>query len=231
MVETPYPATAKLRDACRNTHADTFGHATLAVTQKRWQHTLGPIRLLRERAEMLPHAVVADALHAGLDWWQIADHLNLHPQDAWELYRNAAQGLASPAEQRPGLAVWLWAGADIVHEFDPAYGVELGDLPTTHSLHDDPTVSRLRVAAALLCVDIWIAVHPHDEPAPSLMPGAVAASWTSVTSHAQEIADIRHALAARSNGARSLRIAPGPRLLPPQPIGTTARRECVSDLP
>src|SRR5687768_3572999 len=117
--------TARLRDTCRATHADAFGQAATAVAGRRWRRALEPIRLLREHAEMLPAAIVADALHAGLDWWQIADHLNMHPQDAWELYQNTVEGTLSPAQHRPDLAVRLCAGADITHEFDLGYGADL----------------------------------------------------------------------------------------------------------
>jgi hypothetical protein len=50
--------------------------------------------------------------------------------------------------------VWLCAGADVMHEFDPAHGADLDYLPSTHSLHDDPTVLRLREASVLLATDI-----------------------------------------------------------------------------
>lgn len=189
--------TSRLRDACRDTHPDTFGLAAKAVAQRRWRDTLEPIRMLRERAEMLPDAVVHDALSAGLDWWQIADYLNRHPQDAWELYQCTVKGIPSPAAQRPDLAVRLCAGADVMHEFDPAYGADLDDLDTTHSLHDDPTVLRLREASVLLATDIWIAVNPPGEPAPTIEPGAVAVAWTGVASNPAEIDAVRQALAAR----------------------------------
>ena len=189
--------TARLRDACRSTHADTFGRAAAAVAQRRWRRTLEPIRLLRERAEMLPDAVVRDALAAGLNWWQIADYLNMHPQDAWELHQNAVEGTLSPAEQRPDLAVRLCAGADVIHEFDPAYGADLDDLEITHSLHHDPTVVRLREADALLSIGIWIAVTPPGEPTPDIAPGAVAIAWSGVASNLAEIKDVRQALQAR----------------------------------
>ncbi|WP_117214741.1 hypothetical protein [Allorhizocola rhizosphaerae] len=191
--------TATLRDACRATHADTFGLAAQAVTQRRWRRTLEPIRLLRERAEMLHQAVVHDALQAGLDWWQVADHLNMHPQDVWELCRGTAErlGIASPADQRPDLAMKLCAGADVIHEFDPAYGADLDDLPATHSLHHDPTVLRLREASVLLVTDIWIAITPPGEPTPSIEPGAVAVAWSGVATSHTEIDAVHQALQAR----------------------------------
>jgi len=189
--------TARLRDACRDTHTDTFGLAAKAVAQRRWRDTLEPIRLLRERAEMLPDAVVHDALSAGLDWWQIADYLNMHPQDAWELYQCTVKGTPSPATQRPDLAVRLCAGTDDLHEFDLAYGADFDDLPTTHSLHDDPTVLRLREASVLLSTGIWIAVTPPGEPTPAIEPGAVAVAWSSVATSLTEIDAVRQALHAR----------------------------------
>lgn len=146
---------------------------------------------------MLPHAVVRDALHAGLDGWQVADYLNMHPQDAWELYQCTVNGARSPAEQRRDLAVRLCAGVDVLHEFDPAYGADLDDLTTTHSLHHDPTVSRLREAAVLLSTDIWIAVNPPGQDAPGIEPGAVALTWTSVAGNLAEIDEVRQALQAR----------------------------------
>jgi len=193
----PLEATARLRHACRTTHADTFGVAAQAVAHRRWRRTLGPIRLLRERAEMLHEAVVHDALQAGLDWWQVADYLNMHPQDAWELYQNTLEGTPPPAVQRPSLAVRMWSGADILHDFDPAYGADLDDLPTTHSLHDDPTVLRLREAAVLLATDIWIAVSPPGETTPTIEPGAVAVAFSSVAANPSEIDAVRQALAVR----------------------------------
>ena len=190
-------ATARLHHTCRTTHADTFGQAAQAVAQRRWHRALAPIRLLRERAEMLHRAVVHDALQAGLDWWQVADHLNMHPQDAWELYQHTVEGTPSPGQHRPELAVGLYAGVDILHEFDPAYGADLDDLPAGHSLHDDPTVLRLREAAALLATDTWIAVTPPGELAPSPEPGTVAVAWSSVTRDSGEIDQVRQALQAR----------------------------------
>lgn len=195
----PREHTARLRDACRATHADTFGLAAKAVAQRRWRDTLEPIRLLRERAEMLHDAVVWDALQAGLDWWQVADYLNMHPQDAWELYRGSAErlGVSPPAEQRPDLAVWLCAGTDDLHEFALAYGADFDDLPNTHSLHDDPTVLRLRESSVLLSTGIWIAVTPPGEPTPGIDPGAVAVAWSSVATSVTEIDTVRQALQAR----------------------------------
>ena len=93
--------TACLRDACRATHADTFGHAAQAVAQRRWRRTLEPIRLLRERAEMLPDAVVRDASSAGLDWWQIADYLNMHPQHACKLHQMQSKERRLPRSNVP----------------------------------------------------------------------------------------------------------------------------------
>jgi len=198
MVEPPEATfTARLRDGCRATHADSFGVAAQAVAQQRWRRTLEPIRLLRERAEMLPEAVVRDALHAGLDWWQIADYLNMHPQDAWELYQCTVKGTPSPAEQRRDLAVSLCAGVDVLHEFDAAYGADLDELTIAHSLHRDPTVSMLREAAALLDIDIWIAVNPPGEAAPGIAPGAVALAWSSVVGNLGEIDQVRQALQDR----------------------------------
>jgi len=58
-------------------------------------------------------------------------------------------------------------------------------------------VLRLREAAVLLRIDIWIAVNPPGEPAPVTEPGAVAVAWSSVASNLTEIDDVRQALAAR----------------------------------
>jgi len=89
------------------------------------------------------------------------------------------------------------AGADVIHEFDPAYGADLDDPEITHSLHHDPTVLRLREADALVSLGIWIAVTPPGEPAPDIEPGAVAVSWCSVASNLAEIDELRQALQAR----------------------------------
>jgi hypothetical protein len=58
-------------------------------------------------------------------------------------------------------------------------------------------VLRLREASVLLATDIWIAVAPPGEPAPSIEPGAVAIAWSGVASNPSEIDDVRQALVAR----------------------------------
>jgi hypothetical protein len=114
---------------------------------------------LRQYAEHALTAVVRDALTAGLDWWALGEHLGLYPQAAYEQYRGAAEGLRTPAQQRPGLAVICTAGLLDAHDVDEA-GIDLDDLGDDHSLIQDPTVMRLRAAAA---ISRWSTVVTHPD--------------------------------------------------------------------
>ncbi|MEH1017734.1 hypothetical protein V6U90_32260 [Micromonospora sp. CPCC 206060] len=77
-------------------------------------------------------AVARDMLAAGADWWQIGEHLDLHPQAAFEQYGAYREGLAAPAEQRPGLAVLVTAGLAAEHDWDDEFGIDLKtSAPTT----------------------------------------------------------------------------------------------------
>jgi hypothetical protein len=187
--------TAQVREACGTALVDALNETAQAVAQHRWRRAGCHARLLRERAELLYLAIARDALDAGVDWWQLGTDLSMHPQDVWELYQCAVEGLRSPAEQRPDLAVQLTAGVDALHDYDTTYGADLDDLPTSHSLHRDPTVLRLREASVLLRADIWVAVNLPGEADPRSGRDWVAIAWSSVASNANEIGHIRQALA------------------------------------
>jgi len=145
------------------TFTDALDATADAVVARDFAKAATQAGLLCERAEHLSTSVVRDALAAGTDWWTLGEHLGVHPQAAYEQYRGAREGLPSPAEQRPELAVLLTAGVAAEHDWDDAYGIDLDDLSEDHSLHRDPTVLRLRQAAALLREDVWIAVNiPGD---------------------------------------------------------------------
>ncbi|MEW2386311.1 hypothetical protein AB0873_30135 [Micromonospora sp. NPDC047707] len=155
---------------------------------------------LRQYAEHAATAVVRDALAAGLDWWALGEHVGLHPQAAYEQHRTAAEGLRPPAEQRPGLAVVCAAGLVAAHDLDDECGVDLDDLGDDHSLTAEPTVARLRAAAAALGEDVWIAVRlPGDyEGADDLDDDVAITRWTTVVLHPDELGWLREALALRT---------------------------------
>ena len=92
-------------------------------------------------AQHLQHSVVREALVGGLDWWQVRDLLNLHPQDACDTYAHLAASTRTPAQQRPRLAVVCTAGLAAEHDMLGVHGI---DLDSQHSVTSDPTVSRLR---------------------------------------------------------------------------------------
>ena len=173
------------------------GHAQLAVAGGDFDQAATAAQHLRQYAEHVQTAVVRDVLAAGTDWWRLGDHLSLHPQAAYEQYRGVAEGLRPPAEQQPHLAVVCTAGLVAEHDLDDEYGVDLDDLGDDHSLTRDPTVVRLREAAALLDEDVWIAVRlPDDyEGADDLDDGAATSRWTTVVAHPDELGWLREALA------------------------------------
>lgn len=140
----------------------------------------------------------------------------------YERYRSAREGLLSPAQQRPELAVVLTAGVAAEHDWDDAYGIDLDDLGSDHSLQSDPTVLRLRQAAELLREDIWIAVNtPGDyEGEGEADEAAVATQWTTVVLAADELAFLREALALNT-------AAPSSHVPPPtrrRPLAAMTRR-------
>ena len=77
------------------------------------------------------------------------------------------------------------AGLLSEHDQDDDHGLDLDDLGDDHSLTQDPTVARIRAAAALLDDDVWIAVRlPGDyEGADDLDDDAATSRWTSVVMH------------------------------------------------
>jgi hypothetical protein len=142
--------------------------------------------------------VVRDALAAGVGWWALGELLGLHPQAAWESCRAVTEGLSSPAEQRPGLAVVCTAGLVSSHDFDDEYGIDADDLGADHSLAAEPTVARLRAAAAVLNEDLWIAVRlPGGYEGADDAPDTDVAitRWTTVVLHPDELGWLREALA------------------------------------
>jgi hypothetical protein len=154
---------------------------------------------LRQDAEHAVTAVVRDALAAGLDWWALGEHLGLHPQAAYEQYRGAVEGLRTPAQQRPDLAVVCTAGLLDAHDFDDESGIDLDDLGDDHSLTQDPTVVRLRAAAAAFGEDAWIAVRLPGtyEGEDEIDDDAAITRWTTVVTHPDELGWLREALRHR----------------------------------
>jgi hypothetical protein len=120
----------------------------------------------------------------------------MHPQAAWEQYRGVVEGPRSPAEQRPQLAVLCTAGLVAAHDMDRGCGIDLEDLGADHSLMLDPTVVRLRAAAAAVGEDIWIAVRlpGQYEGDDDLDDNAAIIRWTSVVLHTDELGWLREAL-------------------------------------
>ncbi|GAB1692657.1 hypothetical protein KRM28CT15_44600 [Krasilnikovia sp. M28-CT-15] len=89
------------------------------------------------------------------------------------------------------------AGLPTAHDFDDEHGIDLDDLGAEHSLAGEPTVARLRAAAAALGQDLWIAVRlPADfegaDDTPE--PDAATTRWTTVVLHPDELGWLRQAL-------------------------------------
>ena len=147
-------------------------------------------------AEHLQHSVVREALAADLNWWQVGDLLNLHPQAAFDAYAHLADTPRAPARQRPHLAVVCTAGLAVEHDMLGEHGINLDDLDAQHSLAGDPTVVQLRAAAQLLGDDIWIAVklpgaYDGDD---HLDDDAAIRRWTTVVLYPDELSWLREAL-------------------------------------
>src|SRR5512144_1759100 len=176
---------------------DALQRAAAAVVRGDFRAAATAAELLRQWAEHAHIAVVRDALLAGTSWWTLGEHLSLHPQAAWEQYRGVVEGLRSPAEQQPPLAVVCTAGLVAEHDMDAGYGIDLEDLGTDHSLMLDPTVVRLRTAAAAVGEDIWIAVRlpGQYEGDDDLDDDAAITCWTTVVAHPDELGWLRQALA------------------------------------
>jgi hypothetical protein len=152
----------------------------------------------RDGGRHLYQAVVRDALAAGLDWWAISEIISLHPQAAYAEYGRLHEGVATPAEQRPHLAMVLTAGLAGVHDMLPAYGIDVEDLGESYSIAADPKVAQVRKAAGLIGEDVWIAITvPGDVEGATGGPeeGAdVIAQWTSAVTDADGLVWLREAL-------------------------------------
>ena len=164
-------------------------------------------RRVIDDAQHLQHSVVREALAAGLDWWQVGDLLDLHPQAAFDTYAHLADGTRTPAQQRPHLAVVCTAGLAAEHDMLGVHGIDLDDLDPQHSLTSDPTVSRLRQAAELLGDDVWITVKlpcAYDgdddlDDLDDLDDNAAIRRWTTVAIHPDELGWLREALALNAD--------------------------------
>jgi len=190
--------TEDLRGRCGAELSYALDTAAAASAAGDWRQAAGAAGRLAEWAGHTGTAVVRDALAAGTDWWALSELLRLHPQAAYEQYRGLYAGLPSPAAQRPGLAVVCTAGLVATHDFDDEYGIDLDDLGDDHSLAGEPTVARLRAAAAALGEDLWIAVRlPGDYEGANDAPEADTAitRWTTVVLHPDELGWLREALA------------------------------------
>ena len=183
------------------TLGDALDQAAAAAAGGDFARAVTAAGRLRQYAEHAGTAVVRDALAAGLDWWALGEHLGLHPQAAYEQHRSAAEGLRPPAEQRPGLAVVCTAGLVAAHDLDA--GVDLDDLGEDHSLTSEPTVARLRAAAATLGEDVWIAVRLPGgyEGADDLDDDTAITRWTTVVLHPDDLGWLREALTLRAEAA------------------------------
>ncbi len=198
MTTRPGAHTGAFRDQHGGAIAADVGKAAAAD----WKQATASAARVQGSALHLHHNVVCDALDAGLDWWEVGELLGMHPQAAFEQYANLAGGTAAPAGQRPALAVTCTAGLAAVHDAEPWYGIDTGDLDPGHSLSADPTVARLRETAALLGQDIWVSVKLPGEYQgdDDLEDGAVIRRWTTVVLHPDELGWLREALAADVGG-------------------------------
>jgi hypothetical protein len=149
----------------------------------------------------LLHSVVRDALGTDLDWWQVGELLDMHPQAAFDTYATLADSTRTPAQQRPQLAVVCTAGLAAEHDMNTEHGIDLDDLDPQHSLTTDPTVMQLRAAGQLLGADIWIAVklpgaYDGDD---DLDDDAAICRWTTVALYPDELGWLREALALNAD--------------------------------
>lgn len=190
--------TEDLCGRCGDALSEALTAAAAAAAVGDWRQATDAAVRLEEWARHTRTAVVRDALAACTDWWTLGELLGLHPQAAYEQYRAVAAGLASPALQRPGLAVVCTAGLVSTHDFDGDYGIDLDDLGDDHSLTAEPTVARLRAAAVTLGEDLWIAVRlpgGYEGADDTPEPDAAIARWTTVVLHSDELGWLREALA------------------------------------
>jgi hypothetical protein len=204
---TTPPGAGAYTGAFRDQHASAIAadvdRAAVAAAGADWKQATASAARVQAGALHLHHSVIRDALAEGLDWWQVGELLGVHPQAAFEQYANLADGTATPARQRPALAVTCTAGLASVHDMEPWYGIDVDDLDHGHSLAADPTVARMREMAAMLGQDIWIAVKlPGEyEGDDDLEDGTAIRRWTTVVLHPDELGWLREALAADAEDA------------------------------
>jgi hypothetical protein len=96
------------------------------------------------------------------------------------------------------------AGLAAEHEMLGEHGIDLDDLDPQHSLTTDPTVARLRQAAAVLGDDIWITVKlPGEYDGDDDLDDDMAIRrWTTVALYPDELGWLREALALNAEGPR-----------------------------
>lgn len=195
--------TGAFRDQHGSAIAADVDSTAAAAAVADWKRAAASAARVRAGALHLHHSVIRDALAEGLDWWDVGELLGMHPQAAFEQYANLAGGTATPARQRPALAVTCTAGLAAVHDMEPWYGIDAEDLDPGHSLNADPTVARLRETAAMLGQDIWIAVKLPGEYQgdDDLGDGIAIRRWATVVLHPDELGWLREALALNTNDA------------------------------
>lgn len=189
--------TTVFADQHATTVAEVLPATVTAAQAGHWCQATTSAERFSEAGRHLHHSDVRDILSEGADWWTLGDMVGLHPQAALEDYANLLDCALSPAQQRPALAVVCTAGSVALHDLDPELGIDLADLAPGHSLNLDPTVVRVRAAAALLGDDIWIAVtiaggYEGDE---DLADGEAIIAWTTVVDHPDELGWLRESLA------------------------------------
>jgi hypothetical protein len=198
---TTPPGAGAYTGAFRDQHASAIaadvGKAAVAAAAADWKQAAASTARVQAGALHLHHSVIRDALAGGLDWHEVGELLGMHPQAAFEQYANLADGTATPAQQRPALAVTCTAGLAAVHDMEPWYGIDADDLDPGHSLAADPTIARLRETAAMLGQDIWIAVKLPGEYQgdDDLEDGIAIRRWTTAVLHPDELGWLREALA------------------------------------
>jgi hypothetical protein len=191
----------------RETYRASFTEGLASITAATSASDFGQATAQAQRAvdagRHLLRSVVRDALAAGLDWWALGEMLAMHPQAAFDAYADLADATRTPAQQRPHLAVVCTAGLAATHDMtDDEHGIDLDDLDPEHSLNLDPTVVRLRAAAALLGEDIWIAVKLPGEydGDDDLDDDAAIRRWTTTALYPDELGWLREALALNAAG-------------------------------
>ena len=189
-------ATEVLPELYGTSLTDDLVAAATAVTAGDFRQATALADRLYTRGRQIQVSVVRDALTAGVDWWTLGELLAMHPQAVFDAYAPLVEGLPSPAQQRPNLAVVCTAGLVSVHDMELGYGFELEDFGPDYSLVLDPTVRRLVAAAELLGDQMWIVVTLPDEvdAAEDLGDDRVVIRWTTVVRDLDEVARVREAL-------------------------------------